>query len=85
YEIWGSKGKITAERAFTAGPGYQPKIVVEKQNEKHEYVLPADNHFVNILKEFNRSISNNIFEPHYSAMYNQAELVDDVFVHAKKK
>lgn len=85
YEIWGNKGKITTERAFTAGPGCQPRIVVEKQNEKHEYTLPSDNHFVNILKEFSKSISDNIFEPHYIAMYNQARLVDEVFDCAKKK
>jgi NDP-hexose-3-ketoreductase len=30
YEIWGSKGKITALRAFTPQPDYSPRIVLEK-------------------------------------------------------
>ena len=26
YELWGSEGKITADRAYTAPPGFKPKI-----------------------------------------------------------
>ena len=29
YEIWGSKGKLTAKRAFTAPPGFAPELVLD--------------------------------------------------------
>ncbi|RZK25176.1 MAG: Gfo/Idh/MocA family oxidoreductase, partial [Flavobacterium sp.] len=51
-ELWGSKGKLIIERAFTAGPGYAPRILIEKENERNEYILPPDNHFHKILKRF---------------------------------
>jgi predicted dehydrogenase len=80
YEIWGSKGKIRAERAFTAGPGFKPKVIVEKQDEYHEYVLPPDNHFANILKTFHRSIVEEGFdrEGPFCQILNQARLLQEI-------
>jgi len=83
-EIWGSKGKIIAERAFTAGPGFKPKIILEKQDKRHEFILPSDNHFVNLLKEFYNSITNNNFEYQYNEILKQAELVNAVRINANK-
>lgn len=78
YEIWGSKGKIRAERAFTAGPGIKPKVIIEKQDDFHELILPADNHFVNILKSFHDSIKHGTFEYHYNGILRQARLLQEV-------
>jgi len=78
YEIWGSKGKITALRAFTPHPDYSPKIVIEKDNHRQEFPVPADNHFVNILKEFHRAIKEKDFESHYHKLLNQAKLQEEI-------
>jgi len=78
YEIWGSKGKITALRAFTPQPDYSPRIVLEKDNHRQEFPVPADNHFVNILKEFIRAIKEKDFELHYNKLLNQAKLQEEI-------
>lgn len=78
YEIWGSKGKITALRAFTPQPDYSPRIVLEKDNHRQEFPVPADNHFINILKEFLRAIKENDSESHYHKLLSQAKLQEEI-------
>jgi len=84
YEIWGSKGKLISERAFTAGPDIMPKITIEKQNERHEYTLPRDNHFLNILGHFHESIQNRILEQNYSELLNQSRLLTQIQEYAAR-
>jgi NDP-hexose-3-ketoreductase len=62
YEVWGSKGKITATRAFTASPGFEPKVIVEKQGINDVISLPADDHFSNLLTHIFNCVETNNFE-----------------------
>lgn len=78
YELWGSSGKITAERAFTAPPGFAPRIILEKQGKREEFTLPPDDHFRGILIEFARCISDRTFQSHWEAGLNQARLIQEV-------
>jgi len=78
YEIWGSNGKIVADRAFTPKPDYSPLITLEKQGEKHEYQLKPDNHFVGILREFHRAIVEGDPEKHYQDILLQSKTLDDI-------
>jgi len=78
YEIWGTRGKITADRAFTPPPYFAPRIVLEKQDHRQEFVIQPDNHFVNILKEFRRSIITEDFNEHWADSLNQARLLDQI-------
>jgi NDP-hexose-3-ketoreductase len=78
YEIWGTKGKITAKRAFTPPPNFAPTIVLEKQDQKHEFVMAPDNHFMNILKEFHRAIREKDFHRHWRDALLQAHLLDQI-------
>lgn len=78
YEIWGSKGKITVERAFTPPPHLKPRIVVEKGKQLQEIFSPPDNHFVNILKEFHRVICTGDAEKHYGEILNQSRLLEEI-------
>jgi len=66
YEIWGSKGKITVHRSFTAGPGFMPTITIEKQGISTTQTLKADNHFINLLENF----------------YNKSKLLTQIKDHA---
>ena len=75
YEIWGSSGKILVERAFTAGPGIQPKVILEKQNERHEFILPSDNHFSNLLTHFAQCVEQESFEEEYEKITEQSRLI----------
>jgi len=57
-EFWGSKGKLTAERAFTPGPGFKPRLLLETEGNVIEQLVDADNHFVGALNEFAHAISD---------------------------
>jgi len=78
YEIWGSKGKILVDRAFTPRPDFSPTIFLEKQGEKHEFPIEPDNHFVGSLKEFYRAITQGDHEKHYSQVLAQSMALDDI-------
>lgn len=78
YEIWGSKGKIVAHRAFTPAVDFEPSITMEKQGEVESFKMEADNHFVNILNEFVKSIQKGNFELKYKEVLNQARLISEL-------
>ena len=82
YEVWGSKGKITAQRAFTPGADFKPIITVEKQGESIDHEIEAENHFINILNEFRRCVNENDFEQKYEEILNQARLLHGIKVKA---
>ena len=77
-ELWGNKGKMVIDRAFTAGPGFGPKVIIEKQNDRKEYILPADNHFQKILKAFSDSVSSGKYDSQYEQILNQSYLLTAV-------
>jgi NDP-hexose-3-ketoreductase len=62
YEIWGSKGKVIATRAFTASPGFEPIVIIEKQDSIESKKLPADDHFSNLLTHIIKCIEMDDFE-----------------------
>lgn len=78
YEIWGSKGKITAQRAFTPGADFKPIITLEKQGEVINYEAQAENHFINILNEFKRCIIEDDMFVKYTEILNQARLIQEL-------
>ena len=80
-EFWGTEGKLTMERAFTAGPTIKPKIVVERQGGRKKHILDLDNHFENILIDFfNKIESDGSME--FDGLLNQARLIEEVRIHA---
>ncbi len=78
YEIWGSKGKIIADRAFTPKVDYSPLIIVEKQGERKEYPMKPDNHFFGSLNEFHRAITEHDAEKHYHEVLLQSKTLEDI-------
>ena len=78
YEIWGSKGKIIAQRAFTPAKDFKPIITVEQQGEIVNHEIPAENHFINILNEFKRCITEGDFESKYEEILNQSRLLQEL-------
>ena len=49
YEFWGSKGKLTVNRAFTAPPGFTPTAVLETASGVKTMQLSQDNAFIKLL------------------------------------
>ena len=75
YEIWGSKGKLTAKRAFTAPPGFAPQIVIETPAGAEVRTLPPDDHFTNMLTRFTDLIQSDDYEAEYNECLTQADLL----------
>lgn len=78
YELWGSKGKIIAQRAFTPSPDFKPTITLEIQGEVFNYEVDAENHFVSILNEFKRCIFDGDLEDKYTEVLNQSRLLQEL-------
>jgi dTDP-3,4-didehydro-2,6-dideoxy-alpha-D-glucose 3-reductase len=75
YELWGSKGRIFAERAFTPKPAEQPFMLLEKQGDAQKLAMPADNHFVRILEAFHNSIINRQHTVHLDEILEQSSIL----------
>jgi predicted dehydrogenase len=79
YEIWGSKGKITVERAFTPRPDFNPNIVFEDQSGKQEIQGGFDNHFIQAFKEYYSIIEDSTFRgKHYAEILQQSASLDRI-------
>ena len=78
YEIWGSKGKITSTRAFTAKADFSPTIILEKQGYKEEIQRPKDDHFGNMISYFMEIINKQTFNTEWENILVQAKLIEDV-------
>lgn len=78
-EIWGSKGKITADRIYTAGPGIIPAIRFETDGLLENVELKSDNHFLNLINDFALSIKTKKIADKYAAVLNQARLIQAAF------
>jgi hypothetical protein len=76
--LWGSTGRLVAEKAFTPKAAEQPVITLENQGEKHSEQQAADNHFIKILLEFHRSIENYEFEKHMNELLSQSKLLTNI-------
>lgn len=83
-EIWGAKGKIIAERIFTAGPGIKPVVRIEKQSSHESIEIEVDNHFLNLINDFGKTLDDGNFEAKYEEILNQSRLIDLTFTNAKK-
>jgi predicted dehydrogenase len=78
-EIWGSHGKLSTDRTFTAGANFSPSIRVETAAGIESQLLPSDNHFRNILYQFTTSVlSVQDHTAEYESILKQAVLQDDV-------
>lgn len=82
-EIWGSKGKITTNRTYTANIGFQPSIKLEKQGVVIEHTLPADNHFHNILSVLYQNIQENNFQQTAEEVKQQSYFLSQISEKAK--
>ncbi len=52
YELWGKKGNIRVERAFSVAPDYEPEIIIETKEGVEKITLKPDNHFIKEIDYF---------------------------------
>ena len=74
YEIWGSKGKITATRAYTPASDFSPEIILEKQGNIEVIKADACNHFIGAMQEFyDIIVGTQPKEKHYESILLQSK------------
>ncbi len=85
-EIWGSLGKLTSNRIFTAPPGYSPEVQIETAKGIEKIQLAPDNHYQNMLQHFWKCTQNQqLCEEEYSQNYIQAKLLEEFKIIANGK
>jgi predicted dehydrogenase len=77
-ELLGTRGKVSTGRVFTAPPDLAPKLMLETEEGAQELVLPKDNHYANMWRWFAETIKSGEFEPHWTALLEQARLLDSI-------
>lgn len=76
-ELWGSRGKLTANRLFTAPPGFEVELILETKDGREVVKVPADNHFQKMLQHFRHLIQNpELAADEYRQNVRQAELIE---------
>jgi predicted dehydrogenase len=77
-QIWGSKGKITADRIFTAGPFVKAKLELENKEGNETIIVENDNHFFNLIEHFAAIVNSGNFEMEYDAILLQSNLLEKI-------
>jgi len=79
YEIWGSKGKLIANQAFTPKPLQEPELILETPIGIKKIHTPSDNHFKKALLEFSLIINGvKSKETHYEDILRQSSSLDKI-------
>ncbi len=77
-EIWGSKGKISTSRIFTAPPQLPPVVIIESEGVREEHQLPPDNQFLRLIENFRNVLISGDFSATLDDAVHQARLLQDV-------
>jgi dTDP-3,4-didehydro-2,6-dideoxy-alpha-D-glucose 3-reductase len=85
-EVWGTRGRLLQDRAFTAPPGFNATVILEQDGRNVRHQLPADNHFVNLWRYFHAQVVEGIGrESTLKALEDQARLIEEVRRSASEK
>jgi NDP-hexose-3-ketoreductase len=84
YQLTGSTGRLTLDRAFTPPPSHRPVVLVERQDHREEITLPGDDHFANIIAEFAAAVRGRTDLTAWTkTSLAQAALVDTILTEAR--
>lgn len=86
-ELFGTKGKISANRIFTSPPGHSPIVTVETQGNASQAIqVEPDNHFKNMLAHFYEIVYDSALrQQEYIQNINQSRLLEEIFTIAHEK
>lgn len=77
-EIWGSIGKLSTNRIFTAPPGYSPEIIIETAQGIEKIALEPDNHYQRMLEYFYNCTQNQqLRAEEYQQNIHQSRLLEE--------
>ena len=78
-EIWGSRGRLFADRIFTSPPGYSPTLEIKTADGDRLINVTPDNHFENMLKYFYKLMDDKAGrEDEYESNINQSRLISEL-------
>lgn len=83
YEIWGSKGKITALKAFTPKEKESPVLLLETNEGMKQFVCDSDNHFEKAMIEFARRIQLGRQSFYDDEILQQSRLLEQISCYSK--
>lgn len=79
YQIWGNKGKLTANKAYTPKVDQATTLTWEHDYQTEIIECEPDNHFVKAMMEFHHIITNPTFrEKHFTDILQQSEALDTI-------
>lgn len=79
YQIWGSKGKLTANKAYTPKIDQATTLTWEHDYQTETIECAPDNHFANAMTEFYRIICyDDQREKHYAEILQQSEALETI-------
>lgn len=85
YSIWGKKGLIKVERAFSIPAEMKPQVNLLKEDMNKIIDIPAANHFELIFKEFFNKIEKKEYENFdYSSLIAQAKVMEALRISSKE-
>ncbi|MFJ3880924.1 Gfo/Idh/MocA family protein [Streptomyces sp. NPDC090077] len=77
YEITGSEGRLTVERAFTPPAGHPPQVRLERRTGTEEITLTPDDQVLATVAAFARAVRTGDAAPDPDVL-GQAELLDSI-------
>jgi dTDP-3,4-didehydro-2,6-dideoxy-alpha-D-glucose 3-reductase len=83
YALWGSRGRIEAQWAFTPPEHHKPIVRIEHQDRGTELALPADHQVRNAIDAFVTAVLSGAGPPHQETLIRQALLVEQLRKTAK--
>lgn len=82
-ELWGSKGRLTTNRIFTAPAGYEAEIIIESGMDREVVSVEPVNHFEKMLKYFHELVCGGASrDEEYLQNINQARLIEELLIQA---
>ena len=83
YSIWGEKGLIRVNRAYSIPPDMKPDVELQKQGVSQRINVDAANHFVLLISAFCEVIGSDM-KPDYSSLLLQARAMEALRVSARE-
>lgn len=78
-EVWGSSGKVSTNRLFTAPFGFKPTILLENNEGNKVIEVESDNHFNNMLCHFYSAVfDDKIKHLEYTQNVSQARIISEI-------
>ncbi|MBI2870557.1 MAG: Gfo/Idh/MocA family oxidoreductase [Candidatus Omnitrophica bacterium] len=85
YSLWGTKGHVSVDRAFTTPPTLEPLVHVERMGRSEELKLPAENHFSKMIDAFCIEIQSDSGRGHFEEeALRQAKVMEALRLSARQ-